>query len=34
MKEVRDATARVLDGTSLASLLSKIEVGKSPAEIS
>src|SRR5918911_1457128 len=34
MKEVRDATARVLDGTSLASLLTKIELGKSPAEIS
>jgi Rrf2 family protein len=34
MKEVRDATARVLDGTSLASLLNKIELGKSPAEIS
>jgi Rrf2 family protein len=29
MKEVRDATARVLDGTSLASLRSKVEVSKS-----
>ena len=29
MKEVRDATARVLDGTSLASLRSKVELTKS-----
>jgi Rrf2 family protein len=29
MKEVRDATARVLDGTSLASLRSKVELSKS-----
>jgi Rrf2 family protein len=28
MKEVRDATARVLDGTSLASLRSKVELSK------
>jgi Rrf2 family protein len=29
MKEVRDATARVLDGTSLASLRTKVELSKS-----
>jgi Rrf2 family protein len=29
MKEVRDATARVLDGTSLASLRNKVELSKS-----
>jgi Rrf2 family protein len=29
MKEVRDATARILDGTSLASLRSKVELSKS-----
>jgi hypothetical protein len=29
MKEVRDATARILDGTSLAALRTKVELSKS-----
>jgi Rrf2 family protein len=33
MKEVRDATARVLDGTSLASLRSKVELSKTDLSI-
>jgi Rrf2 family protein len=33
MKEVRDATARVLDGTSLASLQRQIELATQPASI-
>ncbi len=33
MKEVRDATARILDGTSLASLRHQVEVASQPASI-
>ena len=33
MKEVRDATARVLDGTSLASLRSKVELTKTHLDV-
>ena len=33
MKEVRDATARVLDGTSLASLRRQVELASHPASI-
>jgi hypothetical protein len=34
MKEVRDATARVLDGTSLASLRRQVERASHPAILS
>jgi Rrf2 family protein len=33
MKEVRDATARVLDGTSLASLRNKVELSKTDLSV-
>jgi Rrf2 family protein len=33
MKEVRDATARILDGTSLASLRNKVELTKSDLRV-